>query len=351
MACSGRLKENCLVVTAIVISEETASRGGCFFFLLFLFNNLFGGGTSGITTTTARSGELGRILEVFLVLVGLVEGVSSELDCDREDHLEGIDNRVGDGSLGRVSSGQRDGGQDGKSLAELCGENIVGDLQDLGVEEGSVVIDGLEDHTVREGADVELLQEGGLRSGDLLSSGDQVGIGNHLNLSTGNLGGNLQGLEKGGLTGITSGRSLGDNDISGGNGSDLGRGRAGVGLQDFLDGTKVTIGEDESNVSTALVDELSGRAIGVLLAEFLDTLSHHGVLSHQDLGLSTEGSARVLKLLGTNIVDFDNEALRVSVQEILELFEVSGLAFGGERHVDYCSGLKKRKKASGAEIS
>mmetsp|Transcript_12803 Transcript_12803/g.26948 ORF Transcript_12803/g.26948 Transcript_12803/m.26948 type:complete len:351 (-) Transcript_12803:58-1110(-) len=342
-----RLRLNrCLVVTAVaVISEETTSlRGGfLFFFLLFFFDR----SCRGIAAATAStgSGEFRRILEVFLVLIGLGKAVGIELDGDRQDHLECVDEGVGNGSLGRESGGQRDGGQDSEGLAELGGEDIVGDLQYLGIEEGSVVVDGLERHTVQERADVELLQKSGLGGGDLVSLDDQVGIGNHLNLTTGNLGGDLKGLEKGGLTGITSGGSLFYDDISGGNGSNLGRGGTGVGLQDFLDGTEITVGEDESDVPAALIDELDARGFGVLLDVFLDTLSHHSVLSHQDLGLSTKCLTGVLELLGTNIVDFYNEALGVCVQEVLELGEVRGLALGGKRHVEgvLSFGLKKGK--------
>mmetsp|Transcript_11969 Transcript_11969/g.25291 ORF Transcript_11969/g.25291 Transcript_11969/m.25291 type:complete len:318 (+) Transcript_11969:52-1005(+) len=287
----------CLVITVTaIVSEETSTGGsGFFLFLLFFFHN---SGGRGVTATSAstRSGKLGGILEVFLVLVGNVKGVGRALDGEGQDHLEGIDDRVGNGSLGRVSGGERDRGQNAESLAELSGEDVVGDLQDLGVEERTVVVDHLKDHTVGEGTDVELLQESGLRGGDLVSGGDEVGVVDHLDLSAGNLGGDLEGLEKGGLTGITTGGTLGNDDVVGGDGTDLGGSGAGVGLEDLADVAEVSVGEDETDVSAAALDELLDGGLGVFFDVFLQTLSHHGVLSHQDLGLSSQGLTGVLEL-------------------------------------------------------
>ena len=78
---------------------------------------------------------------------------------------------------------------------------------------------------------------------------------------------------------------------------------------------------------------LDSRGSGVLLNIFLKTLSHHGVFSHQDLGFAAEGLSGVLELLGTDIVDLNDEELAVRGQKVLQSIEVLGLAFGGKRHV------------------
>jgi len=159
-----------------------------------------------------------------------------------------------------------------------------------------------------------------------------VRVVDHLNLSTGNLGGNLQGLEETGLTGIATGGTLGNDNIVGGSGTDLGGGGAGVGLQDFTDLAEIAIGEDKSDVSTAASDELFAWRSGVFLAVLLEDLSHHGVLSHQDFGFSTKGLSGVLELLGTDIVNLNDEELGVGAQHVLEGIEILGFAFGGKRH-------------------
>jgi hypothetical protein len=142
----------------------------------------------------------------------------------------------------------------------------------------------------------------------------------------------LQGLEKGGLTGITSSGTLGDDNGSRGEGTDTSRGGTSVGFEDLTDRTKVAIGKDETDVSTARIDELIHIGLRVGFDVLTHALAHHGVLSHENLSLSAEGLTGYLELLRANIVDFDNEALRVSSQEFLEPFKVLGLAFSGKRH-------------------
>jgi len=136
-----------------------------------------------------------------------------------------------------------------------------------------------------------------------------MGIVGHLNLSPGNLGGNLKSLEKRGLTGITSGRSLRDDNIRGCNSSYTSRGRTYVGLKRLTYISKVSIGENETNVSAAKIPKLSNGGSLVCLAVLADALSHHGVLSHENLSLPTESPTGKLELVGTNIVDSYNEAL------------------------------------------
>ena len=57
----------------------------------------------------------------------------------------------------------------------------------------------------------------------------------------------------------------------------------------------------------------------------MDVCSHHGVLSHQDNTLTSEGVPDFVHLLGADIVDTDDEDGVVLFKEALELLEVARL--------------------------
>jgi hypothetical protein len=271
--------------------------------------------------------------DVRLDKVGLGKGVGIELSSNSQDSLEGVGDTVGHTGLGRESQRQRNGSNDVEGRDELSGKALIGDIQDLGVEETSIVVDFLEDQTVGERHDGKLLQQGSLRGGNLVTNLNEVGVVHHLNLTLGNLGSNLQRLEKGSLSRVATGGTLGDNDLGGGKRTDTSRGGTGVGFQDFTDGGQVTVGKDETNVSTAALLEQGKLGSGVLFNILTDALTHHGVLSHEDFGASAKSTTGHLELLGTDIVDFDDEALGVLVEEELHASEVLSFAFRGKRHV------------------
>jgi hypothetical protein len=138
---------------------------------------------------------------------------------------------------------------------------------------------------------------------------------------------------------------LGDDDINGSDGTDTSRCRTSVGFQTLTDLSKITVGEDESHISTAAIDKLFDRASRVFLDVFLDTLAHHGVLSHKNFTLSTKSNTGSLDLVGTDVVNFDDEHLGISPQVLLELCEVLGLSFSGKRHLRLSfQSFKKGKK-------
>ena len=319
---------HCLVVSAIVSAEHVDGRSLhllLFGLLLLLFR---GSITSAATAAAAAgSGELAGVLEILLVGIGLVEGVVVEADGDGDDDLEGVGDGVGDGGLGGVPDGEGEGGQGLEGLSELGGKDVVGDVEDLGIEEGAVVVDGVELETVGEGRDVELLEEGGLGGGHLVSLGDENDVVDDLNLTTGNLGGDLEGLEESGLTGIAASGTLGDNDVAGGHGTDTGGGGTDVLLEDGADLTEVAVGPDEADVAAEDIDQSLLGGTGVLLEELLEDLAHHGVLSHEDLALAAETDTGLLELVRTDVIDLDDEALGVSAKHLLHLVEVLGLAF------------------------
>mmetsp|Transcript_14551 Transcript_14551/g.21698 ORF Transcript_14551/g.21698 Transcript_14551/m.21698 type:complete len:237 (+) Transcript_14551:596-1306(+) len=233
------------------------------------------------------------------------------------------------GSLGRVSKSQRKRCYHGKSSRELICKDIIGDVKNLSIEDGSIVVNRLEYNSVSERLNAELLQQGSLGSGNLVSLSDKMSIVGHLNLSTGNLSRNLKGLEESCLSGITSSGSLLYDNVSGGDTSNTGRGGTYVGLKNLTNFSKISVGENKSDVSTAESLKLANRCSLVLLAEFTDALTHHGVLSHKKFSLSTEGLTGLLKLGRSYIVYGDNESLGVSSKEFLKLNEVFLFAFSG----------------------
>ena len=69
-----------------------------------------------------------------------------------------------------------------------------------------------------------------------------------------------------------------------------------------------------------------------------DGLTDHGVLSHEDLSVSSEGHTDLLHLLGSDIVNSNDEALGELVQKVLitkickELINLPHIL-----HIRYCS--------------
>ena len=61
--------------------------------------------------------------------------------------------------------------------------------------------------------------------------------------------------------------------------------------------------------------------------------TYHGVLSHQDDTLTTEGLSDLVHLLGADIVDTNDEDTLVLLEKSLELIEVAGLVLGSAPHI------------------
>jgi len=280
------------------------------------------------------SSSRGSCANQSLVGLGLLEGKCGELNSDSKARLVGVGDAVGNTGLGRDVEDKTELGQALDSLTELGSKNIISDIQHLSIEKTSVVIDTLQDKTVGEGANAKLLKKSSLRSTNLFSGDDEVGIVGHLNLTLGNLGGDLKGLEEVGLSGVASGGTLGDDDINGSNSSNPGRSRPDI-LVDYLpDVSQVTVGEDETNISTAKTLEAIHFRVRILSDKLTDDLAHHGVLSHEDLSSAAEGLPGVLQLPRSNVVNSDNKGLGVAAHELLHLTEVLFFAFFRERHDD-----------------
>jgi hypothetical protein len=66
--------------------------------------------------------------------------------------------------------------------------------------------------------------------------------------------------------------------------------------------------------------------VGVVLHLLANDLADHGVLAHQDDGVTTERDTDLLHLVRADIVDVDNEELGVALEQVLKLLEVIRLA-------------------------
>src|SRR5690606_10228542 len=107
--------------------------------------------------------------------------------------------------------------------------------------------------------------------------------GGDLNLTLGNLGGDLEGLEERGLARVAAGRSRRDDDIGRRNGADTSRSRDSVGKNLVTNVAELSVGEDEADVAAQGVHESSDGVARVLLNVVLEDLAHEGVLAHQNL--------------------------------------------------------------------
>ncbi len=155
----------------------------------------------------------------------------------------------------------------------------------------------------------------------------------HFNLTAGNLGGDLQGLEECRLSWIASGGTAGDDDIGGGHGTDACGCGTDIRFQHFAHVAQVAVGEYEPYIAATAFFQLRQWGVGVFLGILANAFAHHGVFAHENFGIAAEDDARFLDLLGTDVVDSHDEAARVGGHEFLHAGEVLGFALGGERHL------------------
>jgi hypothetical protein len=131
-----------------------------------------------------------------------------------------------------------------------------------------------------------------------------VDVGDNLDGTTGNLGRDVKGLEERGLSGLHTGVTGGDDDVDGGDGTGLSRGSDLVLDDNVTDLLEVTGGEDETDV--ALDEGKETLEVGVVGEDETDRAADHGVLTHEDLSLATENLTDLVHLVGSDIVDVDD---------------------------------------------
>ena len=102
-------------------------------------------------------------------------------------------------------------------------------------------------------------------------------------------------------TGVT-GR---DRDVLGSEGTSTGGSSDLVGLDDLTNVLEITTGEDETDVTLDVGKEtLEG---GIFGKNGPEGAANHGVLAHHDDTFATEGNTDLMHLVGTDIVDVDDE--------------------------------------------
>lgn len=132
---------------------------------------------------------------------------------------------------------------------ELFDDLLGSDTDNFLTEDGSIVVDADDFHTVHEGSDVELGQEGGFGLTDDLSLFADLDFLQDFDLSLLNFGGDVEGMEERNLRGVESGGSGGDVDVLGCEGSDFGGGFHLVLFDEGLEFENGFIGEDESDLA------------------------------------------------------------------------------------------------------
>merc|ERR1712111_221411 len=133
--------------------------------LRFLFRLLNLGSSCGGCCRSGRWGSCGSegrgVGQVSLQLLG---GGESDVRLGGNGHqvLQAVHHRVGSGGHGGVPDGQGQSSDVGNTGHEGGLEVVVGDVQNLGAEDWTVVIDIHHQQSIREGRDVKHVQEGGL---------------------------------------------------------------------------------------------------------------------------------------------------------------------------------------------
>lgn len=239
--------------------------------------------------------------------------------------FEGVDDGVGDGQFGGVSGFQRQSGQVFDSLLEFGEAVFEGDFALSLSEDFSVVVGGLNLHSVGEWFLVHFLQQGDLGVTDFLSDFTDGVIFGDFNLSFNDLGGNGQGVEETDLRWIHSGGSWLHGEVDVGDHSCFGSGGDSVGLDGGFQFGDWLVGENQSdflfeegdeglqfrvNFSTVVSVPLVIVSGWDGLGSQGDGLSDDGIFSDQKMGsFFLELLSGFLDLSGTDVNDSDENDL------------------------------------------
>jgi hypothetical protein len=205
-----------------------------------------GGGSGG--NGSGRSVSIG-VSDAVLELINLGPAVVGS-DGDSENLLVAVDERVHGGRQSGVVGGQGHSGDGSNSLGEGGQELLIGDVEDISAEALTVLVDLGNGHTVGERRDVQQVEQGSLGGTDLGLGLNELEVGHNFDGTTGNLGGDTESLEEGGLTGLHTSVTGGNPDIIGSDGTGTSGSGDTVGKDLLLDGLEITVGEDETNVAT-----------------------------------------------------------------------------------------------------
>lgn len=213
----------------------------------------------------------------------------------------------------------------------------------------TVHVDVLEPQGVLEGGQTEGSAHEGGGLCDLGADLDDVmGLGD-LEISSGDLDRDVELMEKIDFSGVDTGGSLGQEDVTGGDGSDLGRHRDDIGLDEFSQLGVGVVGEDESHVQLDEGEELlkfrhvrkslSLGHVGVVLlglvGDPVEGLVDQRVLSDDD-GAGVVGTSQLLSgsldLLGGHVVQRHNDHVLVGLEAVAQVGNDVDLSLGNLGH-------------------
>lgn len=206
---------------------------------------------------------------------------------------------------GGDTGSQRDGGNGLGSGKESIEQSLLLNVEDLGSEDGTVVVDLGDGHTVGERRDVQHVKQSSFGRSDSSTGLDDLNIVDDFDGTSSNLGGDTKSLEERGLSWLHTGVTTWDVDVGGGESTSSGGSSDLVGDDDFSDILQVTGGEDKSDVSLDVWEEL--LELRVLRQDDSETSSDHGVLAHEDDTFASESVSDHVGLLRRDIVDVDKE--------------------------------------------
>jgi len=213
---------------------------------------------------------------------------------DGDKLLETVGDAVWGGGQGWVANIQGNSGDGVDTGHESLSDIVLGDVENLWIENTALLEAALANETVAEWRHLEHVQKSGLGLTDLLACLQQSHIGHDLNTTSGDFGLDVKSLEKGGLFWTEAGVLGFNGDIDWSDGASSSWGGDLVGLDLVSDGFEVTVGEDETHV---LDQKWQDLLVGwKLVDKASDNLLHHGVLAHDDGGLASELRSDVGKL-------------------------------------------------------
>jgi len=208
------------------------------FLLSFLISRSAGGG--------GRSSRL----HVFQLLEG-----KTSFQSNRSNVLESVDDHMRNGEGVGLSDFQGDGSDLVSMRSEFIANIIGAHVEDFRSEDGTIIEDVLDFHTVSEGLNIQLLQEDSFGVTNLLSSGTDLEFLGNFNLSLLDLGGDVKGMEERDLRGIQTSGTGRNSDIDRSNHTDFSSGRLLVRFDDGLKFEDGSVGEDKTNLAPKKTDQ------------------------------------------------------------------------------------------------
>ena len=212
---------------------------------------------------------------------------------------------MSDGDESRVLESEGDGGNGLDTGKEAVDEVVFINIQDRGFEHVALVKNLDHGHTVRERRNVQHVQEGCLGRSNTGTGDDDALVGNDFNGTTSDLGGDTEGLEEGRLAGFHSGVTCGHSDILGGESTSPSGSSDLVGGKEVTDVFQIRVGENEADVAFDVREETF--ELGVIGEDGSDDTANHGVLAHEHDTLAAEGDTDLMHLVGTDVIDIDDE--------------------------------------------